>query len=499
MKFSIVITSYNRLTLLKRAVHSALQQTIACEVVVVDDCSNDGTQEYMTQLSESVPSLIYHRNQENLGHSQSVNMGVKKATGDWVKALDDDDYLEPFCVQMMSDAIALRPQAVICSAQALQVDEQENPLYMTNPVGPGTLCYIPQEDIHHGMLLEEVPFGTPAQVAFQREAFLKSGGWDSQLDANFDDIDSWIKIAQFGDALFINTCLAYRTVWSGSYNRKFSLTQRLNTHILIKRKIYDLIHPKYRDHIPTVQEIESYLKLHWSIVALKQGQVWETLRLLNHVHLSSTAWQLLLRRFQRDQNTYFKNPHRRSLLRFVQTTRKRDRCVDYKNFKLLKQYVQSRWGIKAFQQKQYYLAGKIILQALWSPKAWKLLLMSMLRPPERSLMSQTARIHPNHLTLLKIAFFLNHKTPQFLTNFQELHLYLKWQILQLALQQRQVGYILKYGLFFLRSPKSWKLLSVLWILQKPTRKREKTRKIALLDFPETPLRRSVKVQEEYKS
>jgi len=47
MKFTIVITTYNRLDFLKRAINSALEQTIKCEIIVVDDCSTDGTEEYV--------------------------------------------------------------------------------------------------------------------------------------------------------------------------------------------------------------------------------------------------------------------------------------------------------------------------------------------------------------------------------------------------------------------------------------------------------------------
>jgi glycosyltransferase involved in cell wall biosynthesis len=74
MKFSIVITTYNRLNLLKRAIDSALAQTLPCEVVVVDDCSSDSTQAYVQERCEALASmgekrLIYHRNLENIGHS----------------------------------------------------------------------------------------------------------------------------------------------------------------------------------------------------------------------------------------------------------------------------------------------------------------------------------------------------------------------------------------------------------------------------------------------
>lgn len=299
---SIVITTYNRLNLLQRAIDSALAQTIPCEVIVVDDCSSDQTESYVKERCKNLENqsdkpLIYHRNKTNLGHSKSVNAGVELATKDWIKPLDDDDYLAPNCLEVMQNAIALHPQAVICSSQAAQVDANEVEISKTRQVGLGKACYLMQEDIHYGMLLELVPFGTPAQVAFSRAAFLKSGGWDSSLDANFDDIDSWIKIAQFGDAIFINECLSYRTLWEGAYNQKFALQKRLNTNILIKERIYANVNKKY-NNIPKLQDIQAYLKLHWSLVALKQGKLMEAAKISLPALLSANAWQLLGQKYQ---------------------------------------------------------------------------------------------------------------------------------------------------------------------------------------------------------
>lgn len=303
MKFSVVITTYNRLNLLQRAIESALVQTIPCEVIVIDDCSSDQTQSYVENRCKNLGTqtdkrLIYHRNNLNLGHSKSVNKGVELATGNWIKPLDDDDYLAPNCLEVMQNAINLHPEAVICSSQAAQVDEQQVELSKTRQVGFGKAFYILQEDIHYGMLLELLPFGTPAQVAFAREAFLKSDGWDSSLDANFDDIDSWIKIAQFGDAIFINECLSYRTIWSGAYNQKFSFKKRLNTNITIKERIYSKINQKYAHNIPKLADIQAYLKLHWSLVALKQGKLIEATKMSFPAVFSTKAWKLLWQKYK---------------------------------------------------------------------------------------------------------------------------------------------------------------------------------------------------------
>lgn len=301
MKFSIIITTYNRLELLKRAIETALNQTVPCEVVVVDNASTDGTDDYVKGLGDRV---VYHRNAANSNHSGAVNAGGNVATGDWLKLVDDDDYLAPNCIEQMAAAIALRPQAVICSCQAAQVNEQGEELSRTPETGPGQIFYVPQADIHYGMLIEVVPFGTPIQVAVRRDAFLKSGGWDLTM-TSCDDIDSWIRVAQFGDALFINDCLAYRTVWSGGYDQKIAFQRRLDTNVLIKSRIYEKVSDRHRDRLPAFADIQTYLQLHWGLVALKQKQVSTALGLATPAVLSPKAWSLLsqARRFRAQQVT----------------------------------------------------------------------------------------------------------------------------------------------------------------------------------------------------
>ncbi len=144
------------------------------------------------------------------------------------------------------------------------------------------------------MLLELIPFGTPVQVACHRETFIKTGGWDSSLDTNCDDIDSWIAIAKYGDAIFINQCLAYRTVWTGAYNRKFSLSGRLATNILIKEKIYPLINQKYHSKLPSLSDIKKYLQLHWCLVAVKQKNFNSLFLMFSLEIFHPMAWRLFL-------------------------------------------------------------------------------------------------------------------------------------------------------------------------------------------------------------
>ena len=226
MKFSLVITTYNRLELLKRAIACGLNQTVSCEVVV-------------------------------------------------------------------DDAIAQHPQAVLCSSQAIQVDEHGTELRRTPATGPGQVFYISQAALRYGMLMDQIPFGTPAQVAARRDAFLQAGGWDPTMTTNYDDIDAWVKLAEYGDALFINECLAYRTLWPGGHEPKRSLAHRRALNFTIKQRIYGRVNEGYRDRIPSLTTLDRYLHLHWGLVALRQRQIAPELALLAPAVLSPQAWKLL--------------------------------------------------------------------------------------------------------------------------------------------------------------------------------------------------------------
>jgi glycosyltransferase involved in cell wall biosynthesis len=401
MEFSIVITTYNRLALLKRAIQSALSQTVACEVVVADDCSSDGTQEYVCHLCEELQAkgdtrLVYHRNSLNAGHAATLNAGVKAAKGDWIKPLDDDDYLATNCIEEMQRSIALRPQSVLCSCQAAQVNDREVEIDRTPITGPGKAFYIPQEDIHYGMLLEMVPFGTPVQVAFCRDAFWKSGGWDSRFDGNCDDIDSWIRIAQFGDAVFLNRCLAYRTIWSGAYNQKFSVKMRLDTNLLMKQKIYPLVNPKYRSTVPDLQDVRDYLQIHWGLVAIKQGKVLSSCKVLLPSLLSIRGWMLLVQALLFRQNkrldplvvndldlnstdmTIDSASFQVKITSDLDLANKIYSLIDQQhhlqcpNLEAMQGYLKLRWGWEAIVQGKPIVALKIAFPAIFSVSAWKL-------------------------------------------------------------------------------------------------------------------------------
>lgn len=107
---SVVFVTYNRcpydpksekgsLNPLVLSIRSVLKQKIKVkEIVIVNDCSNDYTEEVVKWFKHktSEHEIIYIKNKRRLGSSKSRNVGVKKASSNYIMFSDDDCILTPY-------------------------------------------------------------------------------------------------------------------------------------------------------------------------------------------------------------------------------------------------------------------------------------------------------------------------------------------------------------------------------------------------------------------
>ena len=63
------------------------------EIIIVDDGSSDRTAEIADDYAEKYPTIVKAIHQENGGHGQAVNTGIKNATGLYFKVVDSDDWV----------------------------------------------------------------------------------------------------------------------------------------------------------------------------------------------------------------------------------------------------------------------------------------------------------------------------------------------------------------------------------------------------------------------
>ena len=90
-KISVIIPTYNRKDILIKCLNALNKQTLshtAYEVIVVDDGSNDGTEDAIKNLQLAC-KFTYLR-QENKGPGAAKNLGIKHATGELLLFINDD-------------------------------------------------------------------------------------------------------------------------------------------------------------------------------------------------------------------------------------------------------------------------------------------------------------------------------------------------------------------------------------------------------------------------
>ncbi len=93
--FTVVIATYNRARLLKRAIESLLSQTEKdWEAIIIDDGSMDDTAFHIQPYLQNHPAIQYFY-QENVGAATSKNSGISKANGQYITFLDSDDEYAP--------------------------------------------------------------------------------------------------------------------------------------------------------------------------------------------------------------------------------------------------------------------------------------------------------------------------------------------------------------------------------------------------------------------
>ncbi len=95
MKVSVIIPVYNEAPTLRTAVERVLASALELEVLCVDDGSQDGSTEILTQLQRQYPQVRVFLQPRNLGKGAALRRGIEQAIGDFVIIQDADLEYDP--------------------------------------------------------------------------------------------------------------------------------------------------------------------------------------------------------------------------------------------------------------------------------------------------------------------------------------------------------------------------------------------------------------------
>lgn len=126
-KISIVTPSYNAEGLIGSTIESVIRQSFSdWEMLIVDDCSNDGTREVVSEWSEKDSRIRLISLPENFGGPAGPrNVGVREAKGQYVAFLDADDIWHPSKLALQLQLAEKHRADFVCSEMIDFIDEEE--------------------------------------------------------------------------------------------------------------------------------------------------------------------------------------------------------------------------------------------------------------------------------------------------------------------------------------------------------------------------------------
>ena len=227
-KISVVLPTYNRSAYLPMSIDSILNQTFSdFELIIVDDCSSDGTEEIVREYALKDSRILVIRNEVNRRLPASLNIGFAKASGDYLTWTSDDNIYKPDAFRIMFSYLEKHKAPLVCADMEI-IDENgriaktefmkdyhfdENKIYFENIVRG---CFMYKRNV-----LERVGFYNEALFCLE-------------------DYEYWVRIfKEYGEIGYIDDCLYQYRIHSES------LTETRKEHINMIAHDFRMTNLKY--------------------------------------------------------------------------------------------------------------------------------------------------------------------------------------------------------------------------------------------------------------
>lgn len=244
-KLSVIIPNYNGLKYIVDCLDSLFRQsTKEFEIIIVDDCSTDGSYELMKSkysAMDGFPQIKYLLHSNNLGFATSVNDGIAAATTDYVLLLNNDTVCDEQFVINMYRAIRRSKRLFSVSARMINLHDKnlmDNAGDFYNILG---WARTPAKDkpLDQFDKRRKVFSACAGAAIYNRKYLIDMGGFDDHHFAYLEDVDLGYRALLYGYVnIYEPKAIVYHagSATSGSrYNDfKARLTARNNVYLLYK-------------------------------------------------------------------------------------------------------------------------------------------------------------------------------------------------------------------------------------------------------------------------
>ena len=204
-RVSIILPTYNRSSLLRRAIESVEKQSfIDWELIMVDDASTDDTPAVAKSFAAKDPRVVYVRNEKNNypDIAKTLNHGLAVARGELIARIDDDDYwIDDDKLKKQVSFFDHHPDCAVVGSGMVLVDPQEHEIarYLKKET---------DQEIRKTALFAN-PF-SHTTVMFRADLARNVGGYGDWRYA--EDWDLWLKMGTVGTLYNFPEYLAAYTV-----------------------------------------------------------------------------------------------------------------------------------------------------------------------------------------------------------------------------------------------------------------------------------------------
>uniref|UniRef100_I5AQA1 Putative glycosyltransferase n=1 Tax=Eubacterium cellulosolvens (strain ATCC 43171 / JCM 9499 / 6) TaxID=633697 RepID=I5AQA1_EUBC6 len=219
---SAIITTHNRKTLLEKAIKSVLNQTYKdIECIVVDDCSSDGTKEYIEDyIRTGSIRYIFISKENSRGGNYARNVGIINSRGELIAFLDDDDEWMPSKIEKQVLAMNADPSVGFVYCGRL-VERNMDPA--SRYVDVIAHDHLMDGDISKEVLIRIITT-TTTTIMIRRSLIDKVGMFDENLKF-WQEYEYSIRLLQVTKAKCIREPLILYRIIDGDINR---LTSKIN-------------------------------------------------------------------------------------------------------------------------------------------------------------------------------------------------------------------------------------------------------------------------------
>lgn len=248
MDISIIIVNYNTKDLLANCIKSIYKYTqeVEFEIIVVDNASVDGSQEYIKSCFSQV---VFVESKENLGFGRANNLGAKYAKGDFLFLLNSDTILvENSIKELMSFFIESEDLLKIGVLGAVLVDEKLNingfggHFPTCSEENKKNLRAIPFVNFFVSEPIKkiydfdkkyfEIDYVIGADMLLRKSLFVKMKGFSKEFFMYYEesDLQKRINTAGLKQYIFTKTKIIHLEEGSGKVINNYSNRKRIITH-----------------------------------------------------------------------------------------------------------------------------------------------------------------------------------------------------------------------------------------------------------------------------